>query len=79
MRSNIYYTSKIEAYEELFQKVEARLKSLRDTYDPDMAGIDPKLPIWKRDSIRNARKLKREEEAETLIEEEEKSLNVIKK
>lgn len=57
MQSNIYYTSKIEVYEELFKKVESRLKALRDTYDPDMAGIDPNLPIWKRDSIVRARKL----------------------
>lgn len=79
MRSNIYYTSKIETYEELFQKVEARLKSLRDRYDPDMAGIDPKLPIWKRDSIRNARKLKGEEKREIQIDQEEKIPRVIKK
>ncbi len=56
MRSNIYYTSKVEVYEELFKKVEERITNMRDIYDPDMAGIDPKLPIWKRDSIRRARK-----------------------
>lgn len=69
MRSNIYYTSKIELYEEMFRKVEKRLTELRDKYDPDMAGVDMNLPIWKRDSIRRARKLKMEEEPEVLLKE----------
>ena len=55
MRSNIYYTSKVEIYEDLFSKVEQNLRALRDQYDPNSAGIDPTLPIWKRDSIRRAR------------------------
>ena len=56
MKSNIYYTSKAEIYEELFQRVEERLKKMRDIYDPDMAGIDPDLPVWKQDSIKRSRK-----------------------
>ncbi len=57
MRSNIYYTSRIEVYEELFQKVEANLNALRDIHDPDMKGIDRDLPVWQRDSIKRARKI----------------------
>ena len=56
MESNIYYTSKIEEYEKMFQEVEARLKKIRENYDPLSKDIDPTLPIWKRDSIRNSRK-----------------------
>ncbi len=55
MRSSIYYTSKVELYESMFLEVETNLRTLRDKYDPDLAGIDPNLPIWKRDSIRRAR------------------------
>ena len=72
MRSNIYYTSKIETYEEMFQKVEKNLMELRDKFDPDMAGIDPSLPIWKRDSIRRTRKLKKNDDPEYLLEEKRK-------
>ena len=56
MQSNIYYTSKIEEYEKMFQEVEVRLKKIREIYDPLSKDIDPELPIWKRDSIRNSRK-----------------------
>lgn len=61
MRSNVYYTSRIEDYEKMFKKVEDNLRALKDKYDPAMAGIDPKLPIYKRDSIRNARKQQKKE------------------
>lgn len=56
MESNIYYTSKIEQYEKMFQEVEARLKKIKEIYDPLSKDIDPELPIWKRDSIRKSRK-----------------------
>jgi len=56
MESNIYYTSKIEEYEKMFQEVEVKLKKIKEIYDPLSKGIDPELPIWKRDSIRNSRK-----------------------
>ena len=79
MRSNIYYASKIEVYEELFQKVQKKLKKLRDTYDPEMADIDPKLPIWKRDSIRNARKLIKEGDMRQQLIEDKKIPKEIKK
>lgn len=69
MRSNIYYTSKVEIYEEMFQKVEKRLNDLLGQYDPDMAGNDPNLPRWKRDSIRRAREFEREEAPEILLRE----------
>jgi len=72
MRSNIYYTSKIETYEEMFQKVEKNLLELRDKYDPDMVGIDPNLPVWKRDSIRRARKLKKDDDPEYILEQKRK-------
>ena len=56
MESNIYYTSKIEEYENMFKEVEVRLKEIREIYDPLSKDIDPELPIWKRDSIRKSRK-----------------------
>lgn len=70
MRSNIYYTSKIETYEEMFQKVEKNLLNLRDELNPEMKGIDPSLPIWKQDSIRRAQRLKKEELPESLLKTE---------
>ena len=63
MRSSIYYTSKVELYESMFSEVEANLRELRDRYDPDLAGIDPNLPIWKRDSIRRAREASKGKDA----------------
>lgn len=63
MRSNIYYTSRVELYESMFVEVEQKLQAMRDQYDPDLAGIDPNLPIWKRDSIRRAREADKGKEA----------------
>lgn len=33
-RSNLYYTSKIDDYEKIFQKVEKRLKGIKEVYQP---------------------------------------------
>lgn len=33
--SNLYYTSKIDDYEKMLQKVNDRLKEMKETYDPD--------------------------------------------
>ncbi len=68
MRSSIYYTSKVELYEGMFAEVEANLRALRDQYDPDLAGIDPNLPIWKRDSIRRAREASKGKDARKALE-----------
>jgi len=54
MKSNIYYTSKIEEYEKMFQEVELQLRDIKKRYDPLSADIDPTLPVWKRDSIRRS-------------------------
>ncbi len=59
MQSNIYYTSKIEEYEKLFQRVELKLRKIKEIYDPLSADIDPTLPVWKRDSIRRVNREKR--------------------
>jgi len=34
-KSNIYYTSRIEEYEKMFQEVQKRLNDLKDIYDPE--------------------------------------------
>jgi hypothetical protein len=55
MKSNIYYTSKIEEYEEMFQKVEKKLLDIKAVLDPLSEGIDPNLPIYIKDSIRRTK------------------------
>lgn len=55
MKSNIYYTSKIEEYEEMFQKVEKKLFDIKAVLDPLSEGIDPSLPIYVKDSIRRTK------------------------
>lgn len=62
MESNIYYTSKIEEYEKMFQQVELKLRKIKESYDPMSADIDPTLPIWKKDSIRRSNKEKRKKQ-----------------
>ena len=59
MNSNIYYTSNIEEYEKMFEEVNSKIKKIKDIYDPLSKDIDPDLPIWKRDSIRNKNSLKK--------------------
>ena len=59
MQSNIYYTSKIEDYEKMFQRVELKLRKIKEIYDPLSADIDPTLPVWKKDSIRRVNRKKR--------------------
>jgi len=72
MQSNIYYASKVEEYEKMFQEVEVNLKKIKDKYDPLSKDIDPDLPVWKKDSIRNSRKKKKLEKPTKL---EEQKLN----
>ena len=38
-QSNLYYTSHIQDYEEIFEKVEKRLKELRETHQTEMDSI----------------------------------------
>ncbi|MCK0130365.1 DUF4296 domain-containing protein [Flavobacteriaceae bacterium F08102] len=40
MRSNYYYTTRIDDYETMFEDVEKRLKALKRTYDPKGAALD---------------------------------------
>ncbi len=69
MESNIYYTSKIEEYEKMFESVELRLRKIKVSYDPLSADIDPSLPIWKKDSIRRVNKEKRKKREVQSIKE----------
>lgn len=68
MRSNVYYTSRVEEYEKMFRKVKENINTIRDQLDPIMAGLDPDLPISVKDSIRNSRKgiISKEKRIETL-------------
>lgn len=75
MKSNIYYTSKIEEYEEMFQKVEKKLYEIRAVLDPLSEGIDPSLPIYIRDSIRRT---KTKKPIDSLKLNKDKTLNNIK-
>tara|TARA_R110002073_G_scaffold279026_1_gene443017 strand:- start:280169 stop:280552 length:384 start_codon:yes stop_codon:yes gene_type:complete len=59
MESNVYYTSKIETYEKMFQEVEERILKLKAKYDPEYEEIDAGLPIHIKDSIRRSRNLER--------------------
>ena len=34
-KSNIYYTSRIEVYEKMFEEVQKRLDDIKNIYDPD--------------------------------------------
>ena len=33
--SNLYYTSRIDEYEKMFEEVQKRLKEIKESYDPD--------------------------------------------
>ena len=55
MKSNVYYTSRIEEYEEMFQQVEKKILNIKTVLDPLSEGIDPSLPVYVRDSIRRSK------------------------
>jgi len=75
MQSNIYYTSKVEDYEKMFERVELKLRKIKEIYDPLSKDIDPALPIWKRDSIRRVNREKRKGEERLPINDlEERSI-----
>ena len=76
MKSNIYYTSKIEEYEEMFQQVEKKLFDIKTVLDPLSEGIDPRLPIYVKDSIRRSNTKK---PVDTLKLNKNKMLNKIRK
>jgi len=76
MKSNIYYTSKIEEYEEMFQQVEKKLFDIKTVLDPLSEGIDPRLPIYVKDSIRRS---KTKKPVDTLKLNKNKMLNKIRK
>ncbi len=66
MESNIYYTSRIEDYERMFQKVSENLKSLQAVYDPSKNDEEDDLPLRKRDSIQRSKLLKNSESNQDL-------------
>lgn len=52
--SNIYYTAEIEQYEEIFERVEARLKEVKDVYDEKRDSISSEfVPAGKVEDIEN--------------------------
>ena len=75
MKSNIYYTSKIEEYEEMFQRVEKKLFEIKVVLDPLSKGIDPRLPTYVKDSIRKSNSKK---PVDTLKLNKNKMLNNIR-
>ena len=64
MRSNIYYTSRIEDYEKMLKKVQENIQELKDSYDIISNDRDPDLPILERDSLVRLRNLKMKERLE---------------
>lgn len=81
MQSNIYYASKVEEYEKMFQEVKTNLKKIKEKYDPLSKDIDPDLPVWKRDSIiksRKKKKLEKPSKAKELKQDREISLEEIR-
>jgi len=71
MNSNVYYISKIEEYEKMFEEVEIKLNHIKTIYDPfpDEEDMDAELPKKKRDSIKKREKIKREKLGPFLKEE----------
>ena len=49
-RSNIYYTSRIEEYEEMFEEVQKRLNDLKNIYDPETE-IDSLIRLSKQEIL----------------------------
>lgn len=54
MNSNVYYTSRIEEYEKMFEEVSEKLKNIKEAYAP-ISEEEIESPILNRDSIRKAR------------------------
>ncbi len=49
-KSNIYYTSRIEEYEEMFEEVQKRLNDLKNIYDPETE-IDSLIRLSKQEIL----------------------------
>ena len=49
-KSNIYYTSRIEEYEEMFEEVQKRLNDLKKIYDPETE-LDSLIRLSKQEYI----------------------------
>ena len=49
-KSNIYYTSRIEEYEEMFEEVQKRLNDLKNIYDPETE-IDSLIRLSKQEFL----------------------------
>ena len=50
-KSNIFYTSRIEEYEEMFEEVQKRLNDLKNIYDPE-SEIDSLIRLSKQEIIK---------------------------
>lgn len=51
MESNIYYTSKIEDYEKMFNEVLVRIKKIKEPYEIEEVKIEEEILILKPDSL----------------------------
>lgn len=54
--SNYYYTSRIDDYDEILEKVDTRLKALKEKYDNEIKLTDS-IERVKKDSLRNTKKV----------------------
>ena len=52
--SNYYYTSRIDDYDEILEKVDKRLKALKEQYDTEIKLMDS-LELAKKDSIKTVK------------------------
>ncbi len=69
MKSNIYYTSKVEEYEKMFEDVSSKLKKIKENYAPiEEDEEDPAPRLLPRDSIPNTNKLKKEGSEDEVID-----------
>jgi len=59
MESNIYYTSKIEDYEKMFNEVLERIKKIKKPYEKKEIENDEDIPFFKSDSLLKNRILKK--------------------
>ncbi len=58
-KSNIYYTSRIDEYEKMFEEVQNRLKEQKDRYDPEVKKDSlRKLKQLEKDSLKKLKQLK---------------------
>jgi len=67
--SSFYYTSKIDDYTEIFEQVDKRLKTLKESYAAEIKLADS-LSRQRRDSVRNSKKplSKKQKKGDSIID-----------